>query len=813
MRRFRFGALSPSITAFFGAPPGGLNTDPVPPQYVCLSAAQLASTSGSLLVSIGNFSAPVQNWTAADGRCSAFRGPGGSLSGGALVAFLLAQLAAQHVDADNAVWSLVVAVPRGEGAGLQVMLNRDGVTSGPQGFTASYAPPVVTSVTVSVGAMVTQRATVGPGGVDVVAATSDAAIVLAGANFGVCPVVVVGSPGANASFTWTVDFCAAGGGGGGSAHTSEALSFAVPSGEGSGLAYPPFAPWRIVVFVAGQNSSSSVLRFSYAAPTLLSVTSAGPTVGGTTLTLQGINFGVAALPLSAPVQVALSDESGANWRPCPGATRVAPHTTVQCVLPPGAGAGLSVRLNVSGLTATAAGNFSYFPPAVSALVPSPAAVARGQARYVGQALEGLSGGGYNVTILGANFGAAPALVDRCALLGWPYAAAPARPVCNGFEDFVGEGEVWAGYVWSWNDTAILLTVPHGTSTRVVSVSVRGQLAVTTYPFVYAAPTLASLAAGGGATDGGDVVTVCGASLGSSSAGVNWLLPQQLPLARIAPTSYLLVNFFQTCISVARTPAGAVPGVVAACVPSVVSHNDSCVVVRSPPGIDVGRRVSVVLADAGGGPTLFSPAVLFNYSAPVATYANPNLVCVRRRHRRRRRRHRHNRRAPPAAAAAAAAVARGSHRVAARPRVSQVPRRLRHRQPRGGFGRKPRLRGPCCARGVDARRESRLRGPGPQRRLRVRARAMRGCAVLCGRPIRRMHFLCGRPVRRAETRVRHVTGSQVPAGGRGGGRAPDRVLGHARHRRARERVGARGWSTGAPARRAARHGGGGAVGDS
>ncbi|KAJ1478097.1 hypothetical protein T484DRAFT_2970674 [Baffinella frigidus] len=126
--------------------------------------------------------------------------------------------------------------------------------------------------------------------------------------------------------------------------------------EGAGTAY------KVQVTVDAQVSPSLTQAFSYDNPLLTAVSPRfGATIGGTTLTLRGDNFGAAANTRS----INLGDTSCALI----GYTS---HTQITCVTPPGVGIIHKVNILVSGLDSSATSTssilrFSYLPPEVVSL--------------------------------------------------------------------------------------------------------------------------------------------------------------------------------------------------------------------------------------------------------------------------------------------------------------------------------------------------------------------------------------------------------------------------------------------------------------
>ena len=186
-----------------------------------------------------------------------------------------------------------------------------------------------------------------------------------------------------------------------------------------------------VVTVGGQTSDISLSSTSYAAPTLLSLSpSSGPTAGGSTMVLTGINLGLLApssqlvirvnalgvlLPTNSPPSAAqLSTYSSLINAGLPGDSsitewisslvsvpalfpQVIPRglDTVSFYLPTGFGVSCQVLVLVNGVLSNVL-NYSYYPPLILNVAPDRLDVSVGQLRLiiVGQNFcSGLSGCG------------------------------------------------------------------------------------------------------------------------------------------------------------------------------------------------------------------------------------------------------------------------------------------------------------------------------------------------------------------------------------------------------------------------------------
>jgi len=214
--------------------------------------------------------------------------------------------------------------------------------------------------------------------------TNGSVIRVRGANLGASPQLLIFALGGTAVLlnNATATPCA------GTAGTHTCYTFPVPPGQGSGFTYGPRG-WALDVNVGGQTSA--VLGFAYNSPVVTSVTATSAATGapvsvpplGVTpsgdaviITLTGRDFGVptvlanGAVESGASVTVsffrALDGPSTAFT--CNNPTRSPDGSTITCTLPPGTGAGLTVR--VSALESQWYGDstpgFSYDAPTVTA---------------------------------------------------------------------------------------------------------------------------------------------------------------------------------------------------------------------------------------------------------------------------------------------------------------------------------------------------------------------------------------------------------------------------------------------------------------
>lgn len=293
--------------------------------------------------------------------------------------------------------------------------------------------------------------------------------------------------------------------------------------------------------------------------------------------------------------------AGGSYPPirCSNPVRVS-STFISCTVPPGAGAGYTVSVTIANQTGTIANAFSYLRPSISNLVVEtwPAAVYNNWpttwnrnrtrigtptfAQYGLRTARGPTNGRYMVTLNGAQFGPripqqscvfvshlfsyvdcslpanAQALQCLCTSAsianGNPacqqsfvnlqaaatFARAPFQAICDGFESFNGEGEVYdgsdalalspqalelrrgddkfaSGYIMSWTDSSVTFTMPPGAGVVLVTVGARGQ-----FPwmheealFTYDAPQLTGFTSlsRSVSTNGADLTVITGTNLG------------------------------------------------------------------------------------------------------------------------------------------------------------------------------------------------------------------------------------------------------------------------------------------------------------
>ncbi len=251
---------------------------------------------------------------------------------------------------------------------------------------------------------------------------------------------------------------------------STAASSVTADSETSVTAVAPAGTGTVNVTVStpgGTSGTGSADQFSYVpAPTVASVSpGAGPTAGGTSVTITGTNLSEAtAVKFGSTAAVSVTADSA---------------TSITAVSPAGTGV-VDVSVSTSGGTSkmSAADEFSYVAlPTVTEVSPD----------------KGPTAGGTSVTITGKHLNEATA---------------------------VKFGSTAASSVTADSETSVTAVAPAGTGTVNVTVSTPGGTSGTgsADQFSYVpAPTVASVSPGAGPTAGGTSVTITGTNLSEATA--------------------------------------------------------------------------------------------------------------------------------------------------------------------------------------------------------------------------------------------------------------------------------------------------------
>ncbi|HYD49457.1 MAG TPA: IPT/TIG domain-containing protein [Terriglobales bacterium] len=346
-------------------------------------------------------------------------------SGGAVVTLQGARLDGAIVQWDGQVLAPLSATysritflsPPGEGKRLPVSVQRGAATSNVVYF--DYLSPTIASL----------NATTAP-------AAGDVTLTISGGNFGSQPSVSIGDYPCNVS-----------------SKTHNLIHCTVSAGQGTALP----------LIVRTPAGVSNTVLFSYEAliggPEVSQISPAsGPTLGGTTLTINGSNFGT----------------SGASVTIGPWSCPVSSQTPNQiiCTTTSGSGHDLAVIVRVGPTASTNSVRWSYNSPLLFGISPS----------------TGPTAGGTDLILTGANFGATDVTVRVDG------AVCPITQQTHG---------------------SVTCTLPPGQGAFVpVQVSVDGRSS-NTLAFSYASPSLDEIAPTSGAATGGYPLTLIGSNFGTS----------------------------------------------------------------------------------------------------------------------------------------------------------------------------------------------------------------------------------------------------------------------------------------------------------
>ena len=325
------------------------------------------------------------------------------------------------------------------------------------------------------------------------------------------------------------------------------VEFPVPAGEGTGAQYPENLArgFRLTAYFG--STAPETLGIRYYPPVVTSVTLDVPAqwaTSGATVRIHGYNFGQPSATWRdagqsarwVSVRFGRSIDGAGSLLNCLNEVRLS-HTEITCVLPPGAGAGLSAIVSAADQSGPySAPTLDYEPPqlmevwavvaappfprptplpALNLTLPPPASgsvlvppapvrvgnetvsvppglddpdgsgsasrvtggpVTSGRTLAVTAPGEGDAWASTLVTLIGSGFGPAPTSDGSgvCVLLvAPPLSAAPRVPVCNGVVDYLTEGEVPFARIVSWSDTRIVFSLPRGTGSRTIDLNLRG----------------------------------------------------------------------------------------------------------------------------------------------------------------------------------------------------------------------------------------------------------------------------------------------------------------------------------------------------
>ena len=594
----------------------------------------------------------------------------------------------------DTAWTVRCRVPAGEGSRNPVIVYRNGVASLSEaggGSTLRYAPPSIGRIMTPVaggggggGANSSSSSSSSSGGsgfepvVDaaglptaLVMTTRGGRVRVEGANFGFCPEVTLTV--ARVGVVATLRYCDGVTGdditGDATsspytvAHSHTALEFDIPPGQGSEL--------FLAIRTASQESDPP-LRFGYAPPSVSSVqlvgagggggcggggggggggASGAPTAGGTTVVVEGDNFGFNPAGPTLPPTVWFTNDgvaSALGALACADVEREAGswHVRVTCTLPAGGGQGFTAHVQAGDQTGALPDALSFAPPSfTTAEVEVVGAGGGGRRRLAavtadvnaGDVLVGPTAGGFNVTIAGSNLGHIDVVAsggggasEVCVVLTDPLVVAPQRVSSGGVaqqqQQQVGvascaEARAAASSspsttvvtdVLRHDHTGVTFVMPAGLGTRRVSVLVYGQAVGTPAAFAYAAPVAFAASPAHGPTDGGTTVTLNGTNFGLPA-----YLPRQAVQVRFGAQQQPSVG--GVVCSAQRTQVCTDEGRECPC--DVVLHEDGRLSFTTPGGIGKDLAVVVEVVESGTVVATSSP-VYFSYDPPQPVYTLP-----------------------------------------------------------------------------------------------------------------------------------------------------------------------------------------------
>lgn len=358
--------------------------------------------------------------------------------------------------------------------------------------------------------------------------------------------------------------------------------------------------WLAALFLCGGIVASQT---GWSAPSITSVSPTnGPTSGGVSITLTGVEFGTNA----AIATVGGRGATVTSWT----------NNQVICTLPVGQGAGLAVSVIPLGQgLVTATQTFSYNPPTITQLTPAAGATAGGSAITISGSSFGVTGtatlGGAPITVSGWThttiFGtvppgqgvSVPLVVTTGAQSGTNNSFSYNPPIVTGLTptsgttagntaltltgiNFGTNGTVTLGgvscTVSNWTQTNVVCMTPVGQGANLpVAIIVSGQPATSPATFSYLPPTITSFAPANGPTAGGTALTILGSNFGTSGT-----------------------------VTLGGTT----------CIASSWSHNS--IICTNPAGEGIGKTLQVTV-----GAQTASATNKFNYDPPFITSVSPN----------------------------------------------------------------------------------------------------------------------------------------------------------------------------------------------
>jgi hypothetical protein len=477
-----------------------------------------------------------------------------------------------------------------------------------QGFTISYASPVITGFQLMVPPATSFGALSAISLGEKIFAGTDGTTKLRiiGSNFGNKPVVTVGDTNIIVP-TSAITRCDSAG----QVHTC--LEFLVPEGEGNGkdaqytdlnedrtsTPFPKgFTVYSMTPVPIGASQSSNMVPFSYLPSTVTSVTSMNglfPTEGGVQIIIVGKNFGAAKNPLRTPNPLSVElTQVGFSSLSCTNVQRQS-HTQLTCTLPQGAGYNLGVVATIASVQGNIGNSVWYGLGSPSSLTSTqgydrplitrayvisssidaatisastPSDLFALALPKTGTKLNASTAGGDWIILEGINFGEASP--SNCAFMAWWYRDSARVLACDDMESFQGEGEVSStNSSIVWGHKLVAFRVIPGLGQKEIALVVRQNTqglapqSSNAIRFAYNTPVISTIdiidgstgkSTTGVNTEGGDTVTITGLNFGPTTTNTktspfnsysfNGIMLKDAPAV---PTAYLVVSFASSCV--------------------------------------------------------------------------------------------------------------------------------------------------------------------------------------------------------------------------------------------------------------------------
>ena len=531
----------------------------------------------------------------------------------------------------NTVWNLRCIVPIGQGINAPViMLRKPDNSLSSQSNTINYIPPTIIQIGTSNFGSIPVMNPINSF-TRYLVNTNGGLVKIIGDNFGICPTIQIA--------TYTISYCD---------DMQNPLSpfydlnsylssdqtifeFSAPPGEGIGTdpSLAGITGWTFNLNIGGQSQTNGIILFGWNLPTVQNVYSeSNPTLGGTMISLSGLNFGQ-SLPgypqSSLPDNIKLGVQIGSiltGYNNCLDINRIS-HNQINCTLPIGAGSA-NIVLTVAGQTYTGTDTILYNKPSIL-LASSNGGINNTQTSSL--IINGNTDGNYFIHLNGNDFGKFYNGSSCIFMMSISYS----YPLnCNGYEDNIGEGEVWSDDILTWNDTDIIFRSIQGTG--IVQFVV---YEINQYNFLgssvigpklqYNPPILStSLSPSSGSTDGNTMVTLNGINFGFYE---KIIYPASLPIINRPTNNKIRVNWgpFDNINSIIPTGA-CISNNDNYCQQGIININNNQIQLSTLPGVGTNISISVSIIDELNI-YVSNYIYTFNYDPPIINFFNPNPIRI------------------------------------------------------------------------------------------------------------------------------------------------------------------------------------------